>query len=93
MASYRIFETDQFARDLDKDFSGHKERIKEKLQTYAYPQLREQPYFGKNIKKLIGYRPETWRYRIGDYRYFYTIDEKRKIVFMLTIDHRGSSYR
>lgn len=63
-----------------------------KLQTYAYPQLRQQPYFGKNIKKLRNYSPDTWRYRIGDYRFFYTIDDRRKIVFMLAIDHRGSAY-
>ena len=92
MDNFKIFETDQFLEDLNQDFSGQQERIKIKLHTYVYPQLKQQPYFGKHIKKLRGYTPETWRYRIGDYRFFYTIDEPKKIVFMITVDHRGSAY-
>ena len=93
MDSFRIFETDQFLDDLTRDFSGRQERIKAKLHTDVYPRLKQQPYFGKHIKKLKGYTPSTWRYRIGDYRFFYTIDDHTKIVFMIAIDHRGSSYQ
>ncbi len=92
MDNFKIFETDQFLEDLGQDFSGQKERIKRKLATYVYPQLKQNPYFGKHIKKLTHYTPETWRYRIGDYRFFYTIDESKKVVSMLTVDHRGSAY-
>ncbi|MFH1540432.1 MAG: type II toxin-antitoxin system RelE/ParE family toxin [Elusimicrobiota bacterium] len=92
MDNFKIFETKQFLSDLEKDFSGQQERIKKKLITYVYPQLRYQPYFGKNIKKLTNYEPETWRYRIGDYRFFYEINEQKKIVFMITADIRGSAY-
>jgi len=90
--NFKIFETSRFLEDLAQDFSGQQERIRTKLSTYVYPQLKQQPYFGKHIKKLRGYTPETWRYRIGDYRFFYSIDEHRKIVFMLAIDHRGDAY-
>lgn len=65
---------------------------KRKLVDYVYPQLRKNPYFGKNIKKLTNYQPETWRYRIGDYRFFYTINDQRKIVFMVNADTRGNAY-
>lgn len=92
MDNFRIFETSQFLTDLEKDFSGQRERIKIKLATYVYPQLSRQPYFGKNIKKLTNYEPETWRYRVGEYRFFYEIDEKKKIVFMIAIDIRGRAY-
>lgn len=92
MSSFRIFETRQFLNELEQDFSGQQERIKKKLKVYVYPQLKQQPYFGKNIKKLTNYKPETWRYRIGRYRFFYTIDSHKKIVFMLTADIRESSY-
>lgn len=92
MAEYRIFETEQFARDLEQDFSGQKAKIQKKLLTYAYPQLRQNPYYGKNIKKLVNYEPDTWRYRIGDYRFFYTIDDSKKIVFMLAADNRQGAY-
>ena len=92
MSNFKIFETKQFLNDLEQDFSGQQERINKKLKTYVYPQLKNQPYLGKNIKKLVNYKPETWRYRIGNYRFFYAIDSRKKVVFMLTIDIRGSSY-
>jgi len=89
---FKIFETDRFLKDLEQDFSGRQERIKRKLASYVYPQLGQNPYFGKNIKKLTDYKPKTWRYKIGDYRFFYTIDDHKKIVSMITVDHRGSAY-
>lgn len=92
MDNFKIFETDQFIEDLEQDFGGQQERIKRKLDTYVYLQLKQNPHFGKNIKKLTNYKPETWRYRIGDYRFFYTIDAQKKIVFMIAADHRGSAY-
>jgi mRNA interferase RelE/StbE len=91
--NFRIFETDQFLRDLSRDFEGQGERIVRKLREYVYPQLRDNPYFGKNIKKLKSYQPETWRYRIGDYRFFYEIDREESIVYMLAVDSRRDSYR
>lgn len=90
--SFKIFETGRFIDDLEQDFSGQQERIRRKLTTYIYPQLRQNPYCGKHIKKLTSYTPETWRYRVGDYRFFYTIDGHKKMVSMLTVDHRGSAY-
>ena len=89
---FEIFETEQFLMDLNNDFSGQQKRIKAKLSAYVYPQLRQQPFFGKNIKKLKDFAPDTWRYKIGNYRFFYTIDESKKTVFMLTIDHRKNAY-
>jgi len=90
--SFKIFETNQFLEDLEQEFSGQKERIKEKLDSYVYPQLKQQPYFGKNIKKLKNYKPDSWRYRIGGYRFFYEIDEHKKIVFMISADNRADFY-
>lgn len=92
LADFRIFETTQFLKDLDRDFTGQRARIQRKLGGYVYPQLRINPYVGKNIKKLRDVTPETWRYRIGDYRFFYTIDERQRLVFMLAVDHRGHAY-
>jgi len=89
---FGIFETNQFLRDLEQDFSGQQERIKTKLVTYVYPQLKQNPYFGKNIKKLVNYKPDTWRYRISSYRFFYEIDNQNKIVFMISVDNRQNAY-
>ena len=90
--NFKVFETCQFLMDIKHDFSGQQERIKTKLAAYAYPQLKQNPYFGKNIKKLTNYKPDTWRYRIGNYRFFYEIDEQKKIVYMIAADNRQSAY-
>lgn len=92
MGKYSIFETDQFLEDLTQDFKGQGERTREKLLEFVYPQLRNNPYFGKNIKKLKNYKPDTWRYRIGDYRFFYEISQKERLIYMITADSRKGSY-
>ena len=81
--TYRIFETEGFKDDLAQDFGGRREKILLKLKAYVYPQLAVQPRLGRNICKLRGYSPETWRYRIGEYRFFYQIDEQEKTIFMI----------
>ena len=91
--SYRIFETDGFCNDLRQDFGGRQQKILKKLRNYVYPQLSAQPCLGKNIRKLKDFSPETWRYRIGGYRFFYQIEENEKIVFMIAAEHRKQAYR
>lgn len=92
MVKYRIFETDQFIEDISQDFERQGDRIRKKLSEFVYPQLRENPYLGKNIKKLKNYKPDTWRYRIGKYRFFYEIDEKDRMIYMTPADARKDSY-
>ena len=92
MINYRIFETEQFQKDLKQiALSGH-QKVTQKLLKFVYPQLQEHPHFGPHIKKLKGFDPETWRYRIGAWRFFYEIDDKDNIVYMLTASHRSSAY-
>jgi len=91
--TYRIFETDGFCDDLQQDFGGRQQKIKSKLRNYVYPLLRVQPRLGKNILKLKEYSPETWRYRIGEYRFFYQINEEENIIFMIAAEHRKQAYR
>lgn len=92
MTSYRIFETKVFREDVDDLPHTIRPKLQAKLTDYVYPQLREQPHFGLNIKKLKDWRPDTWRYRIGSWRFFYEIDEVQKIVFMTTLDNRKDAY-
>lgn len=90
-SEFRIFETDEFKTALTR--LGPPRFLRGKLDTYVYPQLRRGPYFGPNIRKLHGYEPATWRYRTGRYRVFYSLDEAKRIVFVLTIDDRKDAYR
>ena len=93
LPEYRIFETDEFQRNLEKLPTRDQENIQAKLTDYAYPRLREQPFFGTNIRKLRGFAPDTWRYRIGRYRVFYTVDEDDRTVYVLTVEARKDAYR
>ena len=93
MSDYRIFETEEFQKQLKKVTTSQREVIERKLSGYVYPQLRTAPYYGPNIKKLRGYTPLTWRYRIGNYRVFYCADEDKRVVFILTIDDRKDAYK
>ncbi|MBT3275487.1 MAG: type II toxin-antitoxin system RelE/ParE family toxin [Spirochaetales bacterium] len=44
------------------------------------------------MKKLKNYNPDTWRYRVGNYRIFYEIDEEEKIVSNIDISTRQNAY-
>ncbi len=91
-ANYRIFETDEYLKRLSKLPPRNAATISKKLQSYVYPQLIKNPFYGKNIRKLKDYDPETWRYRIGKYRMFYSIDDDEKIIYVLTVDLRKDAY-
>ena len=92
MNNYKIFETDEFQKRIAKISKRDKSFIEKKLIQYIYPQLKEEPHYGNNIKKLVDFNPETWRYRIGKYRLFYFIDESDKIVYIISIDLRKDAY-
>jgi mRNA interferase RelE/StbE len=92
LADYRIFETEQFGRDLRGIARSGQPQVERKLREVVYPQLRKRPHFGPSIKKLRGWQPETWRYRIGSWRLFFEIDEDEHIVFMIAASHRSSAY-
>ncbi|OGL48151.1 MAG: hypothetical protein A2161_12840 [Candidatus Schekmanbacteria bacterium RBG_13_48_7] len=80
MNKYQIFETDESVRKLEKITLRDRNFIQNKLTGYIYPQIRLEPSFGKNIKKQKGYSPDTWRYRLGKFRIFYTIDLENSII-------------
>ena len=93
MNKYLVFETDEFLKRIEKLDTQDKIFITKKLASYVYPQIKLEPFFGKNIKKLKGHVPDTWRYRIGKFRIFYTPDQEKDIIYILTIDHRKDTYR
>jgi mRNA interferase RelE/StbE len=89
---YRIFETPQFRKDLEDIARGGRRDIERKLRETVYEDLRRHPHFGPNVRKLKGYDPETWRYRIGSWRFFFEIDELERVVFMIAASHRSTAY-
>lgn len=90
LARYKIAETDTFGEKIrHPKYIG----LYQKITDYVYPRLRENPFFGPNIKKLKGQFKDLYRYRIGDYRLFYKVSEDTVMVFVLNIEARKDAYR
>jgi len=92
LSNFKIFETDNFIKKIDKITGKDKAIIINQLTQKVYKQIAEQPYYGNNIKKLRNYTPETWRYRISNYRLFYEINSNEKIVSIISLSTRENAY-
>lgn len=90
-SQFRIAETDGFRKQLKK--SPDLKRIYKKVTDYVYPLLRENPYYGPNIKRLRENLSDLYRYRIGNYRLFYAVKEDEIVVVIITLEHRKSAYQ
>ena len=88
MYDFKIAETKEFKKKIKKLDA----KIYTKITNIAYPQLRKNPFYGTNIKKLKGEYEGVYRYRIGNYRLFYVIDNDQIIVVVTTISHRQNAY-
>lgn len=93
LSDFRVFETDEFTKQLKKLPAPEAVFLRKKLNSYVYPQLKTEPFWGKNIKKLRGYAPDTWRYRIGNFRIFYIVDQNNRIISIITVDDRKDAYK
>ena len=91
-SEFRIFETDEFVKCLTKLPPRESGFLQRKLRDYVYPQLRQNPFLGPNIRRLKGYAPATWRYRIGKLRVFFIVDQAEKTIFVLSADYRKDAY-
>jgi mRNA interferase RelE/StbE len=67
-------------------------KLYQKIKNIVYPQLRTNPHFGTNIKKLKGEFAGYYRFRIGNYRLFYLVDNENILVLVVDLRHRQSAY-
>jgi mRNA interferase RelE/StbE len=87
--AYKIAETETFSKKISMRKYKH---LYKKISGDVYPILKNNPFFGANIKKLKGDYREIYRFRIGDYRLFYKVDEKELIIFIINIEDRKDAY-
>jgi mRNA interferase RelE/StbE len=87
---YKIAETENFSKKIDSKKYGN---LYQKIVEYVYPILKNNPYFGVNIKRLKGKYKEVYRFRIGNYRLFYKIEEQKQIIFIIDIQSRQDAYK
>ena len=58
----------------------------------CFGQLEREPRRHNNIKMLTGEFAGKRRYRVGDWRVIYTVDNEHSAVIVLTIAHRREVY-
>ncbi|MBN2543832.1 type II toxin-antitoxin system RelE/ParE family toxin [bacterium] len=81
---YNIIITERALRDINKLDSGLKNRIGKKLKQFTKNPLK----YARKLK-----RPEigSFRFRIGDYRVVFDIDENTIVI--LRVGHRKDIYK
>jgi len=86
---FQISETRTFEKLKNKMDS----KLYIKIRDIVYPQLRSNPFYGSNIKKLKGEFEGYYRYRIGNYRLFYLIDNEQVLVVIVDLKHGQNAYK
>jgi len=81
---YRVVLTQRALRDLENIDKKTQNRIAARLKEYA-----QAPF--KYARKLINPHIGTYRFRIGDYRVIFDVDDETIVI--LRIGHRQSIYR
>ena len=75
----------KFYRKAD---DGLKERVADAMDVIA-----RNPHMDGHIKRLKGDLKHMHRFRMGDLRILYEIDDAQEIVWIKTIEWRGSAYK
>jgi mRNA interferase RelE/StbE len=58
----------------------------------CFAQLERDPRRHNNIKRLTGKLASRLRYRIGDWRVIYRVDDRARQVHVLLVAHRSEVY-
>ena len=87
---FRIAETESYSKKINSKKYSH---LYQKIFDDVYPMIKNNPFFGASIKKLKGEYKDIYRFRIGDYRLFYKVEEKESIIFIIDIEKRQDAYK
>lgn len=84
---YKLLLTEEARKHYDKA-----ETILVKKLNRCFDQIQVDPYKHPNIKRLKGTLAGYLRYRVGDWRVVYQVDEPAKRITILLIAHRSRVY-
>jgi len=82
----------RLTEDAQRVFEGADAALQRKLDR-CFLYLRTDPRRHPNIRKLKGELSAYHRFRVGDWRVIYRIDDERRTVWVAAIDHRREAYR
>ena len=75
-----------------REFFGQADQPLARKLARCFAQLEHDPRRHNNIKRLSGNLTGRLRYRIGDWRVVYHIDDRARQVHVLLIAHRSEVY-
>lgn len=78
-------------RDARKFYQDADDHLVKRLNR-CFDQLQRNPHRHPNIKRLKGPLAGYWRYRVGDWRVLYRVDEDKHVVTVILIAHRSKVY-
>lgn len=84
---YRV----ELSLEAQRFFDRSDKSIAKKL-ARCFQSLENNPREGNNVKPLKGKFAGAYRYRVGDLRVVYTINDQAVIVFVITIAKRSDVY-
>ena len=78
-------------RDAQKFYQDADDPLVRRLNR-CFDQLQHNPYEHLNIKRLKGRLAGYWRYRLGNWRVVYRVDEEEHVITVVLIAHRSKAY-
>jgi len=81
-----------FHRNAVKFYLKAEDTLKERVAD-AIDVIARNPHLDGHIKKLKGDLKHMHRFRVGDLRILYEIDDVQETVWIKTIEWRGSAYK
>ncbi len=81
-----------FHRNVVKFYRKADNTVKERISD-AIAVIAQNPHLDSHIKKLKGDLKHMYRFRMGDLRILYEIDDAQETVWIKTIEWRGSAYK
>lgn len=79
------------SREAERFYGRCDKPVSSKL-ARCFESLEKDPRGGNNVKALKGKFAGSYRYRIGDLRVVYTINDREVTVFVITIARRSDVY-
>jgi mRNA interferase RelE/StbE len=81
-----------FSRSAARFYEKADSRLARRLNR-CFEQLQQNPYEHPNIKRLSRPLSAYYRYRLGDWRVVYQVDDAGKTIIIAIIAHRSQAYR
>lgn len=84
---YRV----ELSREAQRFYERCAKAVAKKL-ARCFASLEKNPRAGNNVKALQGRLAGSYRYRLGDLRVVYTINDREVTVYVITIAKRSDVY-